>query len=219
MSDWQSYRLEDFIPFSPEIYWRLIERTNEAFWPLHILTVVLGVAALILALRGNTRVALALLVPAWLSSGIIFHFNYYAELNWVAPWFGWGFIAQAALMTAVAAFKEAPRGNGHSGRFAIWMGAPIAIGALLAYPLIAAETYGLHPDPTAIATLGILLTALRGVRASFVLTIPFLWCLVASLTLISMDAAWDWLPATVAVIVAVLFVFASISSRGSGAEK
>lgn len=214
-----SYRLEDFIPFSPEIYWRLIERINEAFWPLHILTVALGIAALILALRGNTRVALALLVPAWLSSGIIFHFNYYAELNWAAPWFGWGFIAQAALLTAVAAFKGTPPGDGHSGRLTIWMGAAIAIGALLAYPLIAAETYGLHPDPTAIATLGILLTALRGASAWLAFTIPFLWCLVASLTLFPLDAAWAWLPATVAVTAAILFVFASISTKGSGAEK
>lgn len=200
MGNWQSYRLEDFIPFSPEIYWRLIERINEAFWPLHILTVALGVAALTLALRGNTRVALALLAPAWLSSGIIFHFEYYAELNWAAPWFGWSFIVQAALLTAIAATNATPREPGHSGKVTRLSGAAIAIGALLAYPLITAETYGLHPDPTAIATLGILLVSLRGVIAWLAILIPTLWCLVSTLTLIPLEAAWAPLPLAVAIV-------------------
>ncbi|RFF28215.1 MULTISPECIES: DUF6064 family protein [unclassified Wenzhouxiangella] len=200
MGNWQSYRLEDFIPFSPEIYWRLVERINEAFWPLHILTAALGVAALTLALRGNTRVALALLAPAWLSSGIIFHFEYYAELNWAAPWFGWSFIVQAALLTAIAATNATPREPGHSGKVTRLSGAAITIGALLAYPLITAETYGLHPDPTAIATLGILLVSLRGVIAWLAILIPTLWCLVSTLTLIPLEAAWAPLPLAVAIV-------------------
>lgn len=57
MNGWQTYRLEDFIPFTPEVYWRLLERINEAFWPLHVLAVAIGLAALLLALRGNRRTA------------------------------------------------------------------------------------------------------------------------------------------------------------------
>lgn len=45
MNGWQTYRLEDFIPFTPEVYWRLLERINEAFWPLHVLAVAIGLAA------------------------------------------------------------------------------------------------------------------------------------------------------------------------------
>ncbi|WP_376695976.1 DUF6064 family protein [Wenzhouxiangella sp. EGI_FJ10305] len=213
MSDWQSYRLEDFIPFSPEIYWRLIERVNEAFWPLHVLTVVLGVAALVLALRGNTRVALALLAPAWLGSGVIFHFNYYAELNWAAHWFGWGFIVQAALLTAIPAFNATPREPGHSGPVRRWFGAAIGIGALLAYPLITFETCGLHPDPTAIATLGVLLVSLRGVIAGLAILIPSIWCLITTLTLIPLEAAWAPLPLAVAVVSGAFLIIGAFFPR------
>jgi len=211
MSDWQSYRLEDFIPFTPEIYWRLIERINETFWPLHILTVALGTAALVLALRGNMRTALILLAPAWLSSGIIFHLSYYAELNWAAPWFGRAFIAQAAILLVIAAFIVNRQAGSRTGGLTTRVGTAITALALLAYPLIAivlgpgptrAETHGLHPDPTALATIGIVLVALRGGGAWLALVIPMLWCLVATLTLIPLGAAWAWLPLIVAALVA-----------------
>ncbi len=171
MSAWHTYRLEDFVPFTPDIYWRLLERVNEAFWPLHILAVAIGLTALLLALRGKKRLALALLAPAWLTSGILFHFTYYAELNWAAPWFGWSFIAQASLLLAFAFFAGPIKPQATSKGLSTWIGTTVAVVSLLGYPLIAAtlgpglthaETYGLHPDPTAIATLGVLLIVLRG---------------------------------------------------------
>lgn len=216
LSDWQSYRLEDFIPFTSEVYWRLLERINDSFWPLHVLTVGLGLTAVFLALRGRMRIALILLAPAWISSGIIFHLVYYSELNWAAPWFGWAFVAQAALLLAGAAFTgrrpEHQEQNLRPGGAATWIGAAIAALALLAYPLLAlaigpgpthAEAFGLHPDPTAIATLGILLILSRGAGTWLAIPIPFLWCLISTLTLIPLEAAWAPLPLAAGIIVLV----------------
>lgn len=209
MGDWQSYRLQDFIPFSPEIYWRLIERVNETFWPLHILTIVLGAAALLLALSHHKRFALLLLAPVWLSSGIIFHLTFYAELNWAAPWFGWAFLVQAALLLAVAAFTGSDQPESHAASAATWIGTGIAILGLLGYPLIGpvfgagpthAEAYGLHPDPTAITSLGVLILILRGHVGWLAVAIPALWCLVATLTLIPLEANWAALPVSVTII-------------------
>ncbi len=211
MNGWQTYRLEDFIPFTPEVYWRLLERINEAFWPLHVLAVAIGLAALLLALRGNRRIALAVLAPAWLTSGIIFHFTYYAELNWAAPWFGWGFIAQTALLLALAWFAGSGRIHGPSKGVSAWIGATVAMVSLLGYPLIAAtigpglshaETYGLHPDPTAIATLGVLLILLRGPSFWLASLIPILWCVIGALTLMAIDATGALIPLAAAAIIA-----------------
>lgn len=211
MSDWQTYRLEDFVPFSPDIYWRLLERVNETFWPLHILTLALGLTALLLAIRGHSRIALVLLAPAWLSSGIIFHLTYYAELNWAAPWFGWAFVAQAILLLGVAVFTGSNSSEDHSSKPLKWIGTTLAMVALLAYPLIAAtigsglshaETYGLHPDPTAIATLGVLLIVLRGPVTWLTFLIPVLWCLIASLTLFALQTAWGLAPLAAATVIA-----------------
>jgi len=221
MNDWQTYRLEDFIPFTPDIYWRLLERVNEAFWPLHVLAVAIGLIALLLALRGNQRMALALLAPAWLTSGIIFHWTFYAELNWAAPWFAWGFIAQAALLLALAFFAGSSRTQGPSKGLSIWIGATVAVVSLLAYPLIAAtigpglshaETYGLHPDPTAIATLAVLLIILRGPTLWVTLLIPILWCVMGSLTLIAIDASGALIPLAAAAIIAGTALARSIHS-------
>ncbi|HSM27690.1 MAG TPA: DUF6064 family protein [Thioalkalivibrio sp.] len=211
MNDWQTYRLEDFIPFTPDVYWRLLERINEAFWPLHILAVAIGLTALVLALRGHKRMALALLAPAWLTSGLIFHWTYYAELNWAAPWFGWGFIAQAALVLALAFFAGSSRTQRPSKALSTWIGATVALVSLLGYPLIAAtigpglshaETYGLHPDPTAIATLGVLLIVLRGPSFWLASLVPILWCAIGSLTLMAIDATGALIPLVAVIIIA-----------------
>jgi len=211
MNDWQTYRLEDFIPFTPDIYWRLLERINEAFWPLHVLAIAIGLTALLLALRGHKRMALALLAPAWLTSGIIFHWTYYAELNWAAPWFGWGFIAQAALLLALAWFAGSARRQGHAKGLSTWIGATVAMVSLLGYPLIAAtigpglrhaETYGLHPDPTAIATLGVLLMILHGPALWLGMFIPIVWCVIGALTLIAIGATGALIPLVAVIIIA-----------------
>ncbi|MCG5501776.1 DUF6064 family protein [Ectothiorhodospira lacustris] len=221
MSDWQTYRLEDFIPFTADIYWRLLERINETFWPLHIVAVSIGLAALLLALRGNKRMALVLLAPAWLTSGILFHLTYYAELNWAAPWFGWGFVAQAVLLLTFAFFAGSIRTQGPSKGLSAWIGTTITVVSLFGYPLIAAtigpglshaETYGLHPDPTAIATLGVLLIILRGPALWLALTIPTLWCVIGSLTLMAIDATGALIPLAAATIIAGTAIACSIQS-------
>ena len=60
------------------------------------------------------------------------------------------------------------------------------IAPLTGRPITQAEIFGLAPDPTAIATLGILLAANRPLLHLF--AIPVLWCLVTGLTLWTMES-------------------------------
>lgn len=225
--DWLSYRLADFVPVTPEVYFRLVERVNAAWWPLHFLAGVLGLAALALAWRGRARLALALLAPAWAASGVLFHLQRYAELNWAAVHFGGAFLVQAALLLALALFGRDPvRRPG--GRPRAVTGAAIALFGLVAYPGVAvvaglgwsrAEVFALHPDPTAVATLGMVLLALTGARAWLALALPLLWLLVAALTLVALQAAWAWLlPGVVLVALAGVAAgaWAGRSDRGAG---
>ena len=55
MSEWSTYRLADFLLFSPEIYYRLFELHNNAVWP----------AQLAAALAGLGILALTLFQPPW----------------------------------------------------------------------------------------------------------------------------------------------------------
>ncbi|NCF09887.1 MAG: MFS transporter permease, partial [Gammaproteobacteria bacterium] len=200
MSDSQSYRLEDFIPFSPEVYFRLVERINEAWWPLQFLALGLGLAALAAAWRGRVRVALVLLAPAWAASGIVFHLQRYAELNWAADYFGGAFLVQSALLLGLGLFGRAPeRPPGRSPM--AWVGAAITLFGLVGYPLIASvgghgwsrsEVFALHPEPTVLVTLGIALVVLVGVQAALAAVIPILWIGIATLTLAALQADWAW---------------------------
>lgn len=222
MPDWQTYRLEDFLPVTPEVYWRLLERINETFWPLHLVAIAIGMAALLMALRNRTRTGLLLLAPAWLSSGIIFHFNYYAELNWAAPWFGWAFIVQAGLLPGAFALSNRPRQLHAPGRVQFMIGAAIGVFGIAGYPLISllagngwhqAEIFGIHPDPTAIATLGIALVVPSGKKAWLVFPIPLLWSLIATLTLIPLEAPWALLPLALATVSTLTVIGAEWTTR------
>jgi hypothetical protein len=222
--DWLSYRLADFVPVTPEVYFRLVERVNEAWWPLQLLATALGLAALALAWRGRARLALALLAPAWATSGVLFHLQRYAELNWAAVHFGAAFLVQAALLLALALFGRDPgRRPGGSPRAVI--GAALALFGLVVYPVVAvvagdgwsrAEVFALHPEPTAVATLGLVLLALTGVRAWLALVLPLLWLGVAALTLVALQAAWAWLPAGVLLVALVGLAAGARVGRGAG---
>jgi hypothetical protein len=167
MSEWWTYRLSDFLMFSPEIYWRLVERYNREVWPLQLLTLAAGAVLLWLALvrpSGAQRIVAGVLAVAWLSTGWAFHWQRYASINWAAGYLALAFGMQAALLLAVAAFHPRRRAPVPSTRARV-LGGSVAVGAVLIYPLAGllfgrplaqAEVFGLMPEPTALATLGLL---------------------------------------------------------------
>jgi hypothetical protein len=223
------YAPADFVPFSAQVYFRLIERVGETFWPLHVPAVALGLAVMILAWRGRSRIACALLAVPWAWTGITFLGQRYAELNWAGGWFAGAFLIEAGVLLSLAAtgagFDRAnarrtafrPRSVPHHG------GLLLAGFGVLVYPMIAplsgfdplqAEAFGIHPDPTAVAALGILLMALRGLSLWLAAFIPLLWCLVTGLTLAVLDAAWAVVPPTAAILAVALALWKTL--RGAG---
>ena len=51
MPEWWTYRPEDFLLFSPRVYWRMFELHNARYWPLHLVTLAVGHRMVLLALR------------------------------------------------------------------------------------------------------------------------------------------------------------------------
>lgn len=158
MGEWASYGLSDFLMFSPQAYWRLVERYNAAYWPAQLLAIVAGLASLACA-RPLPRVGLLLLALAWAWVGWAFHWRHYAEIFLAAPAIALAFGVQAGLL-AVAALRGRFEGSGHRA------GLVLGLAAVLLHPLLApvegrpcrqAEVFGFLPDPTALATLGFLL--------------------------------------------------------------
>jgi hypothetical protein len=189
MSEWWTYGPRDLLMFSARTYERLFERYNDALWPLHAVALALGVVVLVLLRRGDARAgqgiaAILAIVWAWIAWG--FHWQYYASINLAAGAFVLAFALQAILM--LAALRSAPRPAAPLQQHA-------AIALLLfalAYPLLTAifgrpwlqaEVFGLASDPTALATLAVLLHR-RG--KWWLYLIPLAWCFVSGATLWAM---------------------------------
>lgn len=212
MNPWSGYAVQDFIPFTADVYFRLLERVGEAFWPLHVLTMALGVAAVVLALKKRGRLACLLIAPVWAFVGVAFFIQRYAELNWAGGHLGYAFYGQAVLLLLVAGAglgfdKESRR------RPSTVLGAVIALAGLIGLPFMVtltggswfqAEVFGIHPDPTAVVTFGLAMIMLRGWVLWLTATIPAIWLLISALTLSVLEA-----PGTV-----VLFSVLAVSLVG-----
>ena len=218
-----SWALEDLLLFSPQVYWRLFALENESVWPA--LPVVLAAVAL-LALcfiwgrRPSGRWLGPVLGAAWLWTGWQFVALRYGTVNWAAPTLAWGFYAEAALLAAL----------GLSGRLVFlrrgrraWFGSGLLWAAVLAWPALApldgrswhaAEVVAIAPDPTAVATLGLLALAARSRWTALLCVAPALWLAVSALTLFTMGAWQGW--AVLAALLAGLAAWAAPGRRAAG---
>ncbi len=196
MSEWWTYRLSDFLLFAPRTYYRLFELYNADIWPLHVITLGAGVALLAL-MRSRTpwrgRLIVAMLAACWLWIALAFHWQRYATINWVATYFAAAFAIEALVLLWIGLVRDRLAFDANAslrGR----IGIALLAFAVSAQPLLALllgaewprlEIIGVAPDPTAVATLGVLLAANR--VHWIALAIPLLWCLLSGATLWVMD--------------------------------
>lgn len=221
MSEWSTYRLQDFIPFSQEVYLRLLERLNESVWPLHLAMLALGLAALVFALKRRPRIACLFMAPAWIFAGLVFHLQRFAELNWAAHYFGWTFLAQAVILTLIGITGIGTDRRESSDKLSSLVGVSITLLSLVGYPLIAllagyswqqAEVFGIHPDPTALATLGLGLIVLKGITLWIASIIPLLTTVLSALTLFVLELPWATPLLSLLALIPVALVWKSIAS-------
>ena len=163
MTEWWSYGLSDFLMFSPQSYWRLVARHNEAGWPAQVLGQAAVLALPVLLAResvGTRRIALLLLALAWAAVGWFFHARLYAEIFLAAPWVAAACAAQALLLLLAALRPRHGDAHGALRATGVALVAAAALYPLLApltgHPIREAEVFGWMPDPTALATIGAL---------------------------------------------------------------
>lgn len=198
MGDWASYSLSDFLLFSPRAYWRMFELHNEALWPLPLVTLAAGIAALALVLfrpRQHARWIALILAVLWAWVAWSFFWQRYVEINWAAAYVAPAFALQAALLLVIGTWRDRLIFD-RRGAIRV-IGLALIAFAILVYPLLApafgqpwmgAEIFGTAPDPTILGTLGFLLLA-RDRCISVLLLIPLLWCVTSGVTLWAMQGA------------------------------
>lgn len=222
MADWWIYGPRDLLMFSARTYYRQFELYNLEMWPLQVVALVLGVALLLLGRRGGARTgraSAAILACCWLWIAWAFHWQRYASINLAAGYFALAFGAEALLLLWLGVLRDR-LATAPASRLARSAGLGLLLLAVLAYPLLGpmlgrnwteAELFGIAPDPTALATLGVLLIA--GARPPWgLLPIPVAWCLVSGATLWPLGAP-DFALAPLAALLAVGVRVAEASLR------
>jgi hypothetical protein len=220
MSEWWTYSLSDFLMFSSRSYYRLIESYNAAIWSAHVLALVAGLVMIVAIVRPRQhlqRSAALVLAAAWGWVAWAYQLERYAEINTAAPYFAAAFAVQALLLCWLA-YRPANAANAAPAPQRLALG--LAGLAIFAYPLLAlardngtwrqAEVFGIVPDPTVVATLGVLL-AWRA-PAIFWL-VPVLWCLVSGATLMELKIGHAWLLPALALTAVLARIMVSKKPR------
>jgi len=194
MGELSSYRLSDFILFSQSAYYRQFELYNQAVWPLHIVAILFGLLILYALWKKPAwagRVISLLLAVIWIWVAVAFLYQRFHQIHVVADWYAYGFILQAAIIVWYGAIKN---------RLALSVenmlrkitGSGLLLVAYIFYPFIAyisgrswmqLEMFALAPDPTVLATLGVLIFYKLPV---ILYSIPVIWLLISAITILVM---------------------------------
>lgn len=197
MSEWWTYSPQNFLMFSARTYYRLFERHNAALWPGHLVTLLAGVALVWLLFRPGprtARIAGGVLAAAWLMVAVAYFWSRYATIHMGGRWFAAAFAGQAVVLLwwgVLRARLELAAQPAVMGR----MGLGLFLFSVLFYPLVGrilgrpwgqSEVFGLAPDPTVLATLGLLLAANHA--RWWLWVVPVGWSLFSAMTLWALHA-------------------------------
>lgn len=201
MSEWWTYRLSDLILFSPDVYYSTFGLYHHRVWPAHLVVVAVMAVGTYLLLRparssrSRGQLVAAFLAASWLWIGLRFHLTTYSTINWAARYFAVAFVVEAVFLLWYGMRGRLEPGFAASKR---GLAALLVIAALAPLAGLATgrawdqvEFLGLTPDPTAVATIALLL--LSGPRTPRVaLVIPVLWCVIGGLTLYALGSPEAW---------------------------
>jgi hypothetical protein len=184
------------LPFTTQEFLNVFFRYNQAVWPWHILLYLLGIAAVILALKGKWSFNFVLSF-LWLWTGVVYQIIYFSKINWAAYLFGVLFIIQGLLFASLALKKVTVSGQSELPRKPF--GYIFIAYALIIYPILGwafghgfphGPIFGV-PCPTTIFTFGILLLAYKRIHWAY-LIIPLLWTLIGASAAFSLGIPEDY---------------------------
>ncbi|WMS41964.1 DUF6064 family protein [Acuticoccus sp. MNP-M23] len=221
METWLTYSPQDFLLFSAETYWRLFALANQSVWPLAAVAplLLLGLCLALLSGAGRSGVAAILALGAgWVVVAEIFLARYYAPINMIAAYARPVFWVEAVLLVMFGlrlSFVADGLRRVAGTIFVLLAAAYPALGVVAGRPLNAAEVVGIAPDPTAVATLGLLLLARPSWRVGLLAIVPAGWLLVSAATLLTMGSATGWLALGAAIVATTVMSASAVWPNGS----
>ncbi|WP_456268641.1 hypothetical protein M1D97_15705 [Kushneria sp. AK178] len=187
------YALSDFLMFTPEVYLRLFERTNDALgaglWA--VVAVLLAVPVLLYQPTApGRRLVPVVMAAGWALTAVLFMLRFYAPINWPVGPFAWVLGLQVAVLL-LAALRSPPA---RAGPIALAGGSALLL-ALSWVTVYETDTWrsvalpGVTPDMTAVATAVLAMAWPRRWRWGL-LVIPLLWCAFSALVHWALGLWW-----------------------------
>ncbi len=209
------------LPFTTEQFLSVFGRYNQAVWPMQVVLNLLGLLAVVLAVKRfpiSDRLVSVILSFLWLWIGLAYHFAFFTAINPMAYAFALLNVIQGIIFLLYGLFFQRlsyhfkPNLNGIAGAVLIFYAMVIypILGNALGHVYPEAPTFGL-PCPTTIFTFGLLLWA-DGRIAKSVLVIPFLWSLIGFSAAVTLGMLEDT-GLLVAGVAGVLLILISDSKR------
>lgn len=177
------------LPFTPEQFFDVFRRYNEAVWPAQLALNLAALVAIGLLFRRRPaadRAITGILALLWAWTGIAYHLSYFSAINPAAFAFAAIFLAGAgAFLWAGVVRRRLAFGSDSALRRIV--GGLLLVFALIVYPALAEllghgypamPTFGL-PCPTTIFSIG-MLCFLATPFPRYVLAAPLLWAAVGS---------------------------------------
>ncbi len=174
-------------PFTLEEFFDMMASYNTALWPAQLFAYALGIAAVILAIRGpgySNRLISGILAVFWLWVGVIFNGLFLSRLSSRANIFAVLFILQGIILAVEGVIRRRLAFGVKADAYGVG-GALVILYAMAGYPLIEyllgrgypqLLSFGLVPCPTTVFTLGMLLWTKKKLP-KHVLALPFLYSL------------------------------------------
>ncbi|HKK46593.1 MAG TPA: DUF6064 family protein [Balneolaceae bacterium] len=190
------------LPFTTEQFLEIFRSYNLAIWPAQIFAYLLGLGAIILAIRKiqvSDKLVSFILGIFWLWMGIAYHLLFFSRINEAALLFGGIFIIQGVLFIAFGMLTNKLRFHFQNNIYGI-AGILLISYAMIIYPFIGtlsghgypyAPMFGIAPCPTVIYTFGLLLWT-QGKVPAWLLVVPALWSLVGFSAALQLDMPEDF---------------------------
>jgi hypothetical protein len=169
------------LPFTIDQFMAVFAAYNDAIWPIQIVLNLLGIAAIVLALRSDrySRIVAAILAVLWVWTGAVYHLTFFVTVNPAAVGFGSLFLVQAVVFFVYGAIMEKlrftfERNLGYTGAALMLYGLIVILFLVICGSSVPRLTYLRGSCPTTIFTFGLPLTAGRYSTSSS----SFTWSLI-----------------------------------------
>ncbi len=205
------------LPFTMEEFFRVFWEYNESIWPIQVVFYLLGALAVGLSftrrLEGDMGIA-AILAFIWLWIGAMYHLFFFSALSLLAYVFAAFFIVQGALLQWRGVLSKELHFRCQWDSYSAF-GAALILYALVVYPMIGwhmghtypmSPLFGAAPSPSIVFTFGMLLW-LTGRTPKYLLIVPFVWSIMATLAAPSLGVQQDYAMLPVAVLATALILW------------